>query len=216
MKKSITNKITHIILALSACVIISTAIGQGDDMFSWFRKKKEVFLSPEVNGIVTENSQPVANLEIIRSLIYIDEKVHRDTAITDENGCFHFPKKTILSSIPNKLIAEHRVSQEIFIERGDELTPLWVATQSGINEIPEYSKKLSFLNCELSNRWVQFKFPDKSSSNYNYLASSICRWEDDYVPTWIIENNEPKYRIHEGDFNKLTDRFTGKEIPNEP
>ena len=81
MKKTITNKITHIILALSACVIIFTAIGQGDDMFSWFRKKKEVFLSPEVNGIVTENGQPIANLEIIRSLMYLDEIDRRDTAM---------------------------------------------------------------------------------------------------------------------------------------
>ncbi|NMM41204.1 hypothetical protein [Pseudoalteromonas arctica] len=52
-------------------------------MFSWFRKKKEVFLSPEVNGVVTENGTPIANLEIIRSLIYIDEKVRRDIATTE-------------------------------------------------------------------------------------------------------------------------------------
>ncbi|GKW51989.1 hypothetical protein NCCP2140_10420 [Pseudoalteromonas sp. NCCP-2140] len=205
MKKSITNKITHIILVLYACVIIFTAIGQGDDMFSWFRKKKEVFLSPEVNGIVTENGKPIANLEIIRSLIYIDEKVHRNTTKTDENGYFHFPKKTILSSIPNKLIAEHRVSQEIFIERGDELTPLWVATQSGIKEIPEYSKKLAFLKCELTNKRVDFEFKNSNNEHLNYVASSICRWETDYMPFWLYDGDR-EYRINNGDFNNLTER----------
>ena len=205
MKKSITNKITHIILALSACVIISTAIGQGDDMFSWFRKKKEVFLSPEVNGIVTENGQPIANLEIIRSLIYIDEKVHRDTAITDENGCFHFPKKTILSSIPNKLIAEHRVSQEIFIESESTLIPLWVANKSGIKEIPEYSKKLAFLECELTNKRVAFEFKNNNNEHLNYVASSICRWKTDYMPYWLYDGDR-EYRINNGDFNNLTER----------
>ncbi|WP_105181473.1 DUF6795 domain-containing protein [Pseudoalteromonas sp. T1lg21] len=204
MKKSITNKITHIILALSACVIISTAIGQGDDMFSWFRKKKEVFLSPEVNGIVTENGQPVANLEIIRSLIYIDEKVHRDTAITDENGCFHFPKKTILSSIPNKLIAEHRVSQEIFIERDNELTPLWVATQSGIDEIPEYSKKLSFLNCQMTAPHVVFEFKNQKNKHRNFVAQSICRWEEDFLPYKLLKNGK-QYRINNYDLTDLTE-----------
>ncbi|MBC7008846.1 hypothetical protein BIZ38_10200 [Pseudoalteromonas sp. BZK2] len=204
MKKSITNKITHIILALSTCVIISTAIGQGDDMFSWFRKKKEVFLSPEVNGIVTENGQPVANLEIIRSLIYIDEKVHRDTAITDENGCFHFPKKTILSSIPNKLIAEHRVSQEIFIERDNELTPLWVATQSGIDEIPEYSKKLSFLNCQMTAPHVVFEFKNQKNKHRNFVAQSICRWEEDFLPYKLLKNGK-QYRINNYDLTDLTE-----------
>tara|TARA_Y100000588_G_scaffold190758_1_gene204685 strand:+ start:379 stop:1005 length:627 start_codon:yes stop_codon:yes gene_type:complete len=205
MKKSITNKITHIIIAFSACVIIFTAIGQGDDMFSWFRKKKEVFLSPEVNGIVTENGQPVANLEIIRSLIYIDEKVHRDTATTDENGCFHFPKKTILSSIPNKLIAEHRVSQEIFIESESTLFPLWVANQSGIKEIPEYSKKLAFLKCELTNKRVAFEFKNNNNEHLNYVASSICRWKTDYMPYWLYDGGR-EYRINNGDFNNLTER----------
>lgn len=204
MKKSITNKITHIILALSTCVIISTAIGQGDDMFSWFRKKKEVFLSPEVNGIVTENGQPVANLEIIRSLIYIDEKAHRDTAITDENGCFHFPKKTILSSIPNKLIAEHRVSQEIFIERDNELTPLWVATQSGIDEIPEYSKKLSFLNCQMTAPHVVFEFKNQKNKHRNFVAQSICRWEEDFLPYKLLKNGK-QYRINNYDLTDLTE-----------
>ncbi|WP_350595791.1 DUF6795 domain-containing protein, partial [Pseudoalteromonas sp. 45-MNA-CIBAN-0466] len=81
----------------------------------------------------------------MRSLMYLDEIDRRDTAITDEDGRFHFPKKTIFSSIPNKLIVENRISQEIFIESESTLIPLWVANQSGIKEIPEYSKKLAFL-----------------------------------------------------------------------
>ncbi|WP_217874670.1 DUF6795 domain-containing protein [Pseudoalteromonas shioyasakiensis] len=212
MKKSITNKITHIILALSACVIISTAIGQGDDMFSWFRKKKEVFLSPEVNGIVTENGQPIANLEIIRSLMYLDEIDRRDTAITDEGGRFHFPKITIFSSIPNKLIVENRISQEVFILNGENKIELWSANQSGIKEIPEYTNKLAFLNCEITNTLVRFEFKNYNNEHLNRIASSICRWEKDYIPTHIIENGEIKYKIHDGDFNKITELFTGKEV----
>ncbi|MBE0359723.1 carboxypeptidase-like regulatory domain-containing protein [Pseudoalteromonas aliena] len=174
-------------------------------MFSWFRKKKEVFLSPEVNGVVTENGTPIANLEIIRSLIYIDEKVRRDIATTDEDGRFHFPKKTILSSIPNKLIVENRVSQEIFIESESTLIPLWVANQSSIIEIPEYSQKLAFLECELTNKRVTFEFKKNNNEHLNYVASSICRWKTDYMPFWLYDGDR-EYKINNGDFNNLTER----------
>ncbi|MBB1364765.1 hypothetical protein H5125_21840, partial [Shewanella sp. SR44-4] len=46
-------------------------LSHGVDMFGWF-KKKEVFLSSEVNGVITKNGNPVANLEVTRSLMYID------------------------------------------------------------------------------------------------------------------------------------------------
>ena len=194
-----------IILLILVCVIIFPAISQGEDMFSWFKKKKEVFLSPEVNGIVTKNGTPVANLEIIRSLIYIDEKVHRDTASTDQNGRFHFPKKTILSSIPNKLIVENRVSQEIFIENNDALIPLWIATQSGIDEVPEYSKKLSLLNCEITNPHVVFEFRNQKNIHRNYVAQSICRWEEDFLPYKLLKDGK-EYQINNYDLTDLTER----------
>ena len=194
-----------ITLFILVCVIIFPAISQGEDMFSWFKKKKEVFLSPEVNGIVTKNGTPVANLEIIRSLIYIDEKVHRDTVSTDQNGRFHFSKKTILSSIPNKLIVENRVSQEIFIENNDALIPLWIATQSGIDEVPKYSKKLSLLNCEITNPHVVFEFRNQKNIHRNYVAQSICRWEEDFLPYKLLKDGK-EYQINNYDLTDLTER----------
>ncbi|TMN97876.1 hypothetical protein CWB66_16805 [Pseudoalteromonas sp. S558] len=194
-----------IILFILVCLIIFPAISQGEDMFSWFRKKKEVFLSPEVNGVVTENGAPVVNLEVIRSLIYIDEKVHRDTANTDQNGRFHFPKKTILSSIPNKLIVENRVSQEIFIENNSALIPLWIATQSGIDEVPEYSKKLLLLNCEITNPHVVFEFRNQKNIHRNYVAQSICRWEEDFLPYKLLKDGK-EYQINNYDLTDLTER----------
>jgi hypothetical protein len=186
-------------------------ISQGVDMFGWF-KKQDVFLSSEVNGVVTENGKPVANIEITRSLMYIDEKDHRDIAITDSTGHFYFPPKSIRSSIPSKPFSEDRVWQEIFIDRDSELIPLWIATHVGITEIPEYTKKLKFLNCELTNKRVSFQFKNNTPNNREYMASSICRWDEDYIATWLHINNETKYRIHDGDFNKLTEQFTGKEV----
>ncbi|WP_404339078.1 DUF6795 domain-containing protein [Pseudoalteromonas mariniglutinosa] len=202
-----------IILLIIACAIIFPAVSQGADMFSWFRKKKEVFLSPEVNGVVTDNGTPVANLEIIRALTYIDGVERRDTVVTDEDGRFHFPKKTIFSSIPNKLISEDRVHQKIVIEQDDNsIIGLWGATQPDIYEIPEYTDKLKFLNCELTNPLVRFEFKNNINKHLNRVATSICTWDEDYIPTWIMENGQEKYEIHNGDLNNLTERFTGKKV----
>lgn len=194
-----------IILFILVCLIIFPAISQGGDMFSWFKKKKEVFLSPEVNGVVTENGTPIANLEIIRSLMYLDEIDRRDTAITDADGRFHFPKKTIFSSIPNKLIVENRISQEIFIENNDILIPLWIATQSGIDEVTEYSKKLSILNCEITNSHVVFEFRNQKNIHRNYVAQSICRWEEDFLPYKLLRDGK-EYLINNYDLTDLTER----------
>ena len=173
-------------------------------MFGWF-KKTEVSLSPEVNGIVTENGKPVANLEVIRSLMYIDEVDHRDSAITDENGRFSFPAKSIKSSMASKPFVENRVWQEIIIERDNVVFPLWLATQSGIVEKPEFKKKLTMLNCELTNKQVDFEFKNNHSEHVTLLASSICRWDEDFMPFWLYDGDK-EYRIHDGDLSKLTER----------
>ncbi|WP_350563438.1 hypothetical protein, partial [Psychrobacter sp. CAL346-MNA-CIBAN-0220] len=83
--------------------------------------------------------------------------------------------------------------------------PLWVANQSGIKEIPEYSEKLAFLECELTNKRVAFEFKKNNNEHLNYVASSICRWETDYMPYWLYDGDR-EYRINNGDFNNLTER----------
>lgn len=191
-------------LLLLSCALAIPFISQGFDMFGWF-KKQEVFLSSEVNGVVTENGKPVANLEVIRKLIYTDEKIHRDVAITDSTGHFYFPQKSIRSSIPSKPFAVNRTSQEIFIDREGTLVPFWVATHVGIKEMPEFTKKLAFLNCELTNKRVDFEFKDNHSEHYKQMASSICRWDDDFMPFWLFDGDK-EYSVNNGDLNNLTER----------
>jgi len=200
-----------ILLFLISSVIAFPILSQGVDMFGWF-KKQEVFLSSEVNGVVTENGEPVANLKVTRALMYIDGKEHIDVATTNNVGQFSFPQKSIRSSIPSKPFSEDRVSQEIYIDRDGALIPFWVATHVGITEIPEFTKKLFLLKCELNNKRVSFAFKNNNNKHLDYMASSICRWEEDYIATWLHIDKETKYRIHDGDFNKLTEQGTGREI----
>ena len=162
--------------------------------------------------MVTENGKPVVNIEVIRSLMYIDGKNHLDEAITDSTGHFHFEQKSIRSSIPSKPFSENQVSQELTIELDGTLIPLWIATHVGIKEVPEFTKKMAFLNGEITSKRVSFQFKNNNNEYLDHMASSICRWDVDYTPTWLHIDNENKYRIHDGDFNKLTEQFTGKKV----
>jgi len=179
-------------------------LSHGVDMFGWF-KKKEVFLSSEVNGVITENGTPVANLEVTRSLMYIDEKDHIDVATTDSEGRFYFPRKTIKSSIPNRLFAENHVSQHITIEPNGELLPLWIANHVGITEVPEFSEKLSKITCDVVDAQVDFGFKNNNNPHLDHMATSICRWEADYKPIWLYDG-ENEYRVNNYDLNDLTKR----------
>lgn len=210
-KRTSLSRPRFILLLLIPCILAFPIISQGVDMFGWF-KKQDVFLCSEVNGIVTENGEPVASIEIKRSLMYIDGKDHIDTAITDNKGHFYFPQKSIRSSIPSKPFSEDRVSQHITIDRDGAPIPLWIATQRGYHEIPEFTKKLNFLNCELTNKRVDFDFKNNHNEHLDHMASSICRWDEDYKPIWLHINSEKKYRINNGDFNKLTEQYTNKEV----
>ncbi|QLE83686.1 DUF4198 domain-containing protein [Shewanella sp. Scap07] len=208
MNKRLRLRRRFMLLVLLA--IAYPILSHGVDMLGWF-KKKEVFLGSEVNGVITKNGTPVANLEVTRSLMYIDEKDHIDMVITDSAGHFHFPRKTIKSSIPNRLFSEDRVSQQITVVQDGELLPIWFANHIGIEEVAEFSKKLLFMNCELANKRVTFQFENTNNEHLDHMASSICRWEEDYTPV-LIYDGDKEYIVEDGDFNKLTDRFSGKEV----
>jgi hypothetical protein len=69
------------LLLIVCCTLTFSTLSQGIDMFAWF-KKQVVVLSTEVNGVVTENGKPVANLEVIRKLIDTDEIANRELIVS--------------------------------------------------------------------------------------------------------------------------------------
>ena len=187
--------ITPILLCLSF-------ISEGVDMFGWF-KKKQAYLSPIVQGVVKENGKPVANIQVSRQLIYMDDIERDDYAETDEKGQFYFPEKTIMSRLASNPLSEQRSSQYIYIKRGDKEYQLWGTVQTAFKEVPEYSKKLASLHCDLNDKLVSFAFK-KNNHTREYMATSICRWQEDYIPYYIYDG-EKKFRIHKGDFSNLTE-----------
>tara|TARA_R110002050_G_scaffold299983_1_gene467210 strand:- start:1382 stop:2029 length:648 start_codon:yes stop_codon:yes gene_type:complete len=178
------------------------------DMFSWFGlfKKKEVYLSPEVKGVIKENGKAVAQIQVTRQLIFIDEVERIDHAETDDKGQFYFPEKTLMSRMASNPLAQLNVSQHIYVERENKKYQLWGASQAAYEEVPEYSKKLAWLDCDLSNKLISFEFKRNEGVNMTYVSTSICMWDNDYLPFFLYDHDGKKYYINNGDLNNLTER----------
>ncbi|WP_445766851.1 DUF6795 domain-containing protein [Rheinheimera sp.] len=71
--------------------VLATNVEAG--VFYWLRGTK-IQWSPEIRGVIAEHGKPVVNKEVKRRLYY-DGKERYDSAITDDNGHFYFPKKTL-------------------------------------------------------------------------------------------------------------------------
>ncbi|WP_281557916.1 DUF6795 domain-containing protein [Thalassomonas sp. RHCl1] len=105
--------------------------------------------------------------------------------------------------MPATRFSEQRVTQNIYIERDEEIYRLWGAAQTAFKEVPEYSKKLSFLNCELTNKRVDFEFTHYNANRKN-IATSICRREEDFTPNMLYDGDK-EYVVNNGNINKLTE-----------
>lgn len=71
--------------------LLTTNVEAG--VFDWLRGT-EIQWSPEIHGIITENGTPVSGLKVVRELYY-EEDEFTDSKITDHEGRFSFPRKTL-------------------------------------------------------------------------------------------------------------------------
>lgn len=187
--------ITYNIIA-NLFIITSPAIGndKGNAMLDYFFKKIDVHLCPEVKGRIVNNGKPVAGLEILRQLAFNDFDIIKDTTYTDKNGEFNFSEKNIRLPKRKISIAANVTNQVIIIidrkkqyrtRDKDIYYRLWQVSKGGINRKKSFSKKLSQLNCELTNKEVYFLFEYNKNltqePKYNYYGTSICRWQEDFL-----------------------------------
>ncbi len=156
-------------------------------MFGFF-KKYDAHLCSAVSGKILDNGNPLAGVNIERSLIDFDSKTHKDSTLTDENGCFTLPAVNIRSRSPGSLFRELLTSQEIYIKQSNNLFTLWSITLWGVKPIVAYDKKLAQLNGDLSNNLIAFTFTNKDSPHAPHCARSICRWDTDFEILHIIED----------------------------
>ena len=142
-------------------------------MFGFF-KRYDVHLSPEVRGQITLDGQPLANIEIERILDY--DKEYFDTTLSDENGKFYFPEKSIKSTRPGQMLDETRTRQVIGLTHHEKRYLLWYTTTSSLAPEKVIVDKLTNLSCDLSNPEERYEIPIHEDPSFYHVIISICRW----------------------------------------
>jgi len=137
-----------------------------------------VYIFSEVDGVVLINGEPVSGAEVIRTADYKD-KIHSNTAITDEQGQFHFDDIFTYSM----RLSETVILQKIMIHYGGEEYLAWELLKRNDNrygelndpETPEKPIKKLHLRCELTGdqkneQVIKFEFLDR-------IIYGLCRWD---------------------------------------
>lgn len=178
MSKKPHTLFLHSAIALLLCasfVVIPHEANAGMfDQLKQYFKQYDVLLSPEVNGSVSNNGTPLANIEVFQTLDY--DKEYRTTTKTDSNGQFNFPEKIIKSGRPGKLLDETRLRQIIGLAYEGKKYLLWYLTDD-IGENRAIAERLNTMKCDLTTPEEVIVFKNLEFPNFNHAAATICRWD---------------------------------------
>ncbi|MEQ6886293.1 DUF6795 domain-containing protein [Salicola sp. Rm-C-2C1-2] len=145
------------------------------DMFGWF-KRYDVHLSPEVKGRILEDGEPIADVDVYRELIYAEH--YMEKTVTDSEGRFSFPEKTIRSREPGKLLGVEHITQSITADHGQKTYLLWRTTSTSTTPERVIVEKLNHMECDLSNAETLHHFTIAEHPNFTHNVRGICRWQD--------------------------------------
>ncbi len=160
-------------------------------MFGIF-KRYEVEMSPEVRGRITNNGNPLAGIQVARSLSYEGfqkGKEQLEHTTTDADGRFSFKPLMVKSRLPGDLFGQNMlVWQAVYVEHDEQLYHLW-STHKIWHPVKPLSELLIQLNCDLQDKKVQHEI---NTLDYGGMSSqvvgSICHWQGERISTYY--NNE--------------------------
>ncbi|PKM18364.1 MAG: hypothetical protein CVV11_13665 [Gammaproteobacteria bacterium HGW-Gammaproteobacteria-15] len=165
--------------ALSFLVFIVFSQQVNADMFSWF-KKKELQLSPTVQGQILLHGQPVKGITVLRDLNYGDE-LYTDRQVTGSDGHFSFPAKNI--RVKDSMF-DTDVRHGLFVEQGSEITRIFSISNLNTLDFKSFNTLLKNMTCELSNPELGYDLePDPAKPGVYLGAISKCSFADESVVT---------------------------------
>ncbi|MEZ8188298.1 DUF6795 domain-containing protein [Shewanella sp. 5S214] len=136
-------------------------------------KKYTVELCPEVNGKITYNNVPLQNQTVIRSLTYNDDETVEE-CVTNSEGMFMFPEKSIKSRLPGNILHETAIGQIIFVEFQDQELLIWFANQREIISPESFSRLMSNLKAELTDAEQVYEFENSEFPASPFRVRSLC------------------------------------------
>ncbi len=137
-----------------------------------------IYIFSEVDGVVLMEGKPVSGAKVVRTADYKD-KIHTNTAITDDLGCFHFDDIYTYSM----RLSETAILQKIIIYYQDNEYLAWELVKRHENrygeltdpEKPEKPVIKLNLKCELTDdqkkeQRVEFFLGDR-------IIYGLCSWD---------------------------------------
>lgn len=143
------------------------------NMFGFFNRQDFV-LSREVQGQLLDKGKPVANVTVVRSLIYGDE--HSDTVVTDKNGYFTFPEWVIRTSKPSQMFFNSSLLQHIYLpsESSEDFT-LWYTSVAQNEESETLRELLGHLVCDINDQAKTYDMPVKEYPENAFVVYTRCQ-----------------------------------------
>ena len=151
------------------------------DMFSWF-KKKELQLSPVIQGRILLNGRPASGITVLRDLKHGDDS-YSEQQVTDSNGHFTFPAKIIKV---RESMFDTAVKHNIYVQQ-DEIINIFSISNLNTLDFNSFNALLKEMTCELSNPDFGLDLePDPLNPGIYLGAISKCSFADESV----IKNKE--------------------------
>lgn len=160
-------------LPFSALFLITAGYYPGSDMFNWF-KYYDVQLSPEVHGRIVKNGEPLRGATVHRELFHAKNYVAK--TVTDADGRFAFPAKTIQSREPGKLFGVEHITHSITADHGDQTYLLWHYTKSTRHPEQVIDEKLGDLFCDLNDPEKLHHFNSVENPGFTHNIRGTCHW----------------------------------------
>ena len=129
---------------------------------------------PEVNGVVTMNGEPVEGA-LVKLVYNYNDKENTIETTSDKNGRFHFTEINI-HTLRLLLPLETSIDQKITINYNHATYLAWQTTKYALKDDPAISKKLSSLNCELTNEEKRQLIDPASPIKHGVY--SVARWDN--------------------------------------
>lgn len=175
------NQVTSVKL-LSLCtltMLITLPFSSLDsNAMALFTKKVPIYLSPQISGVIKNQGEPLANVELERS-IYLNftGDYYTDKTRSDAQGRFSFAQKTLELKKPSDMVTVVK-RQELYVQYENKPVSIWFMNIHTLNPVNKISQKLQSLDCDLAHSEQQFDFKDSKYPASTFSVMTRCRWHD--------------------------------------
>lgn len=168
-----------LILPILIILVFVLFIYTGMHTMALFAKRVPIHLSPEIQGVIKNQGEPLANVQVQRS-IYLNftGDYYIDKTISDDQGHFRFADKTVALKKPSSFTTVVK-RFELYVRYKNEPVSIWLMNIHTLEPVMQIKQRLQVIDCDLVNQEQPFDFIDDRYPSRVYSVLTRCRWGDD-------------------------------------